>query len=297
MKSKSKKLITAIISAISLAALTLGLTACNKDGTYTALTAQADIFTELNAKTADVGILDFTMANYLLKNDSAMANNLQIADIDIGAEEYAIATRKADSGKYSVLGDKINRALVALRSTEYTQIAESYGLTDCMLDYTYSEPTGEPDYTEWNKVKNAGKIVIGFTFNAPMAIGIGTQPNATNGGFDTDLSKAVFDYINAQEGTSIAVEFKLISWVNKESEMKSGSIDCLWNGLTATPERAAMWELSIRYLSNKQAVLIRKSDADKYRDIDSIKSARIVAESGSSGEEVAMDLLGIAKED
>lgn len=80
-----KKKITVIVSIISIVfVMAFALAACNKETKpgYTALSAQADVFKELNAKTADVGIMDYTMANYLLSVDSAMAKNLTIADVE-----------------------------------------------------------------------------------------------------------------------------------------------------------------------------------------------------------------------
>ncbi len=290
MKSSLKKILCTTLAIGVVSAVTIGLVACNDDkGSYTALTAQADIFTELNASTADAGIMDFTMASYLLKTESSMANSLMIADIETEPEYYGIATRKPASG-YSFLGDQINKALFALKDTKYAEIATRYGIDDCKLNLTYTAPTGEADMTEWNKVKDANKIVIGFTLNPPMALGQGTQ---TTGGFDTDLSKAVFDYINAQNDTNIQIEFKLIQWGQKEIEMSGKTIDCLWNGVTVTPERTAMWDMSMNYLLNRQAIVIKKSNAEKYTSLDSLKNAKLVAEDGSAGEDVAKDILGI----
>ena len=93
-----KKKITVIVSIISIVfVMSFALAACNKETKpgYTALSAQADVFKELNSKTADVGIMDYTMANYLLSVDSAMAKNLTIADVEFEKEYYGIAFRKA----------------------------------------------------------------------------------------------------------------------------------------------------------------------------------------------------------
>ena len=185
-----KKKITVIVSIISIVfVMAFALAACNKETKpgYTALSAQADVFKELNAKTADVGIMDFTMANYLLNTDSAMAKKLMIADIEFEKEYYAIAFRKAENGKYNALTDLVNKTLSELK--DYKTIAETYGIDGATLDLTYTAPTGEADNTELDYIKSKGKIVIGFTLNAPMALGEGDK---TTGGFDTDLAKAVF---------------------------------------------------------------------------------------------------------
>lgn len=286
-----KKKITVIVSIISIVfVMAFALAACNKETKpgYTALSAQADVFKELNAKTADVGIMDYTMANYLLSVDSAMAKNLTIADVEFEKEYYGIAFRKAADGKYNALTDLVNKTLSELK--DYKTIAKNYGISAATLDLVYSKPTGEADNTELDYIKNKGKIVIGFTLNAPMALGSGDK---TTGGFDTDLAKAVFAKISEKVGKTIAVEFKLIDWGKKESEMEAKTIDCLWNGLTVTPARAAQWSITMNYLENKQCAVIRKADKDKYNSYDALKKARIVAEDGSAGEDAAKEILGI----
>lgn len=289
-----KKKITVIVSIISIVfVMAFALAACNKETKpgYTALSAQADVFKELNAKTADVGIMDYTMANYLLNRDSAMAKNLTIADVEFEKEYYGIAFRKAADGKYNALTDLVNQVLVELKdSKKYAEIAGEYGISAATLDLTYTAPSGEADNTELDYIKNKGKIVIGFTLNAPMALGSGDK---TTGGFDTDLAKAVFAKISEKVGKPIAVEFKLIDWGKKESEMEAKTIDCVWNGLTVTPARAAQWSITMNYLENKQCAVIRKADKDKYNSYDALKKARIVAEDGSAGEDAAKEILGI----
>lgn len=288
-----KKKITVIVSIISIVfVMAFALAACNKETKpgYTALSAQADVFKELNSKTADVGIMDYTMANYLLSVDSAMAKNLTIADVEFEKEYYGIAFRKAADGKYNALTDLVNKTLSELKEADYKTIADKYGISAATLDLVYSEPTGEADKTELDYIKNKGKIVIGFTLNAPMALGSGDK---TTGGFDTDLAKAVFAKINSDLGTNIAVEFKLIDWGKKESEMEARTIDCVWNGLTVTPARAAQWSITMNYLENKQCAVVRKADKDKYNSYDALKKARIVAEDGSAGEDAAKEILGI----
>lgn len=178
-----KKKITVIVSIISIVfVMAFALAACNKETKpgYTALSAQADVFKELNAKTADVGIMDYTMANYLLSVDSAMAKNLTIADVEFEKEYYGIAFRKAADGKYNALTDLVNQVLVELKDADYKTIAEKYGISAATLDLAYTAPTGEADNTELDYIKNKGKIVIGFTLNAPMALGSGDKRRAVS---------------------------------------------------------------------------------------------------------------------
>lgn len=74
-------------------------------------------------------------------------------------------------------------------------------------------------------------------------------------GFDIDLANAV------GEEMGMNVEFKPIDWNAKETELKAGTIDCVWNGMSITPERQENMALSNKYLNNK-IVIMAKADKD-----------------------------------
>ena len=59
----------------------------------------------------------------------------------------------------------------------------------------------------------------------------------------------------------MAVEFKPIDWNAKEIELEAGTIDCVWNGMSITPEREENMALSNKYLNNK-IVLMTLADSD-----------------------------------
>ena len=67
-------------------------------------------------------------------------------------------------------------------------------------------------------------------------------------------------------------------------ELKSKKIDAIWNGLTVTEERKENMAFSTSYVVNQQVVVIKKSNADKYKSLADLKGATICAESGSAGE-------------
>ena len=74
-------------------------------------------------------------------------------------------------------------------------------------------------------------------------------------GFDIDLATAV------AEEMGVTVEFKPIDWDAKETELKAGTIDCVWNGMSITPERQENMALSNKYLNNK-IVIMAAADSD-----------------------------------
>ncbi len=103
-------------------------------------------------------------------------------------------------------------------------------------------------------------------------------------GFDIDLARAVFEKLD------IDVEFQIITWSQKEANLESKTIDCIWNGMTITPERLDEMEISLPYLLNQQVAIIRKADASKYTDTASMANAIMTAEGGSAGESQIKDM-------
>lgn len=120
-----------------------------------------------------------------------------------------------------------------------------------------------------------GKMVIGITEYEPMNY---YDENGTLIGFDTEFAQAICAKLG------ITAEFQVIDWDMKETELKSGNIDCIWNGLTVTEDRRENMDFSTSYLTNRQCVVINSANADTYTDAASLSTALITAEGGSAGE-------------
>lgn len=123
-------------------------------------------------------------------------------------------------------------------------------------------------------ITEKGKMVIGYTVYAPMNY---TDENGEFVGFDTDLAKAVCAELGVEP------EFVEINWDTKETELAAKSIDCIWNGLTLTPEREANMACTAPYVKNAQVVVMKK-DAS-YTGTADLAGKTLVAEAGSAGEE------------
>lgn len=131
------------------------------------------------------------------------------------------------------------------------------------------------ELTDWEYIKNKGEFVVGITLYEPMNY---YDENGKLTGFDTEFAEAV------AELTGVKVKFQEIEWDQKEMELKSKKIDAIWNGLTVTEERKENMAFSTSYVVNQQVVVIKKSNADKYKSLADLKGATICAESGSAGE-------------
>ena len=131
-------------------------------------------------------------------------------------------------------------------------------------------------------VKSNGKLVIGITEFAPMDF---QKEGSTEWvGFDADLAKA----FAAELG--VEAEFVVINWDNKEFELNSKSIDCVWNGMTLTDGVKAAMETSNAYCKNAQVVVLPKDKAANYSSVEDLKDLSFAAEGGSAGEEMLTEL-------
>ncbi len=130
--------------------------------------------------------------------------------------------------------------------------------------------------SDYESIKKAGKLVIGITVYEPM--NYYESDGTTLTGFDTDFAKAVCKKLGVEP------EFQIINWDTKETTLKSGNIDCIWNGLTVSETRRENMDFTISYLINRQCVVISKANAAKFTTTASLASALVTAESGSAGE-------------
>ena len=81
--------------------------------TLIGVTAQINVLTELNAGSADIGVMDSVMAGYYInETGSNYADSLMIAEVNIAKEDeyYGIAARNGETA----LMDKINTSLAKL---------------------------------------------------------------------------------------------------------------------------------------------------------------------------------------
>ncbi len=127
-------------------------------------------------------------------------------------------------------------------------------------------------------ITDKGNLVIGYTLFAPMNF---QDENNELTGFEVEFGKAVCAKLGVE------AKFQLIDWNAKETELNAGTIDCIWNGMTITPERQATMSVSNPYMANKQVLLVKAENADKYITAEAVTGANIVAEAESAGETVA----------
>ncbi len=273
-----KKLVALVLATLLAVGCVFSLASCggeelNFGKSFSPLPSQMDVLVGLNAKSIDVGVMDSVMAGYYMSQDTTYASSLMIVeDLVLATEKYGIAARKG-----SGFAKKINQALVDLANDgTVDEIAAKYGLTSeiCIDKNAEIAELTDAEKADWNYIVGEGKFIVGYTLFAPIAY---EDNDGKLVGFDIELAKAVADALDLE------VEFKIINWNTKEAELAGKSIDCIWNGMTITPEREAEMAVSIPYMNNKQVAIIRKADKELYKTTADMAEAIIGAEDGSAG--------------
>ena len=148
-------------------------------------------------------------------------------------------------------------------------------------DDTAEDNSGDDAQTsDMENIISKGKMVVGITDYDPMNY---RDENGEWTGFDTELTIAVCEKLG------IEPEFIEISWDNKEFELDSGSIDCVWNGMTLTDGVKEAMETTTAYLVNNQVIVMDENEVGNYTDVGSMKGLTFACEAGSAGEAALME--------
>lgn len=143
-----------------------------------------------------------------------------------------------------------------------------------------SDASNKSSKTDSEKIIESGKLVVGITDFAPMDY---KDDNGNWIGFDADLANMV------AEKLGVKAEFVEIDWDNKFLELQTGSIDCIWNGMTITDEVKNNSSVTNAYAMNQQIVVTKSELAGKLKTVDDLKDLSFAVENGSAGQSVAED--------
>ncbi|NLO84217.1 MAG: amino acid ABC transporter substrate-binding protein [Clostridiales bacterium] len=97
-------------------------------------------------------------------------------------------------------------------------------------------------------------------------------------GFDIDIATAVCE--------KLGVEFiaQPIAWDSKELELASGNIDCIWNGMSITPEREESMSMTFAYLNN--AMVLYTKIGSGITTTDELAGKVVAVQNGSYAEDL-----------
>ena len=195
----------------------------------------------------------------------------RILEETLADEQYVIGFRKDDAA----LRDKIQETLCAMKKDGMLgEIAtEWFGSDTTTVSENFTGSNASDD--SWNKVKDAGKFVLGLDDSFPP---MGFRDDDNNiVGFDIDVAKEVCSRLGVE------LVLQPISWDAKEQELSTGKVDCLWNGFSYSDERNEQMCLSDSYMDNRQVVVVTEdSSIQKLADL---KDKTLAVQAGSTAVE------------
>ena len=135
---------------------------------------------------------------------------------------------------------------------------------------------------------NNNKLVCGVTIFENM-----NEQDAEGNwiGFESEFAMEVGKLLDME------VEFQIIDWSQKYSELNAGKIDCIWNGFTANSsddgvERKDLVDFSYTYMLNQQCIVVKKDNLAQYATEDALKGKTAAVEGGSAGADYAKKAVG-----
>ena len=134
-------------------------------------------------------------------------------------------------------------------------------------------------------IKAAGELVVGTSADyPPYEFHTEIDGKDTIVGFDISIAQAFADELGVElKLVDMAFESLLIS-------LQNGDFDLVMAGLTPDEERAKTVDFTDVFFHNKQIVIIRAEDADKYVTTEDMAGTTLGVQAGTIQETIAADL-------
>ena len=155
-------------------------------------------------------------------------------------------------------------------------LTATIGFAGCSSTPATSGTSQTTEDNSLQKIKDSGKFILGLdaTFK-PMGY---TDENDQIVGFDIDVA----DEVCKRMGVELVKQ--PINWETKETDLEVGKCDCIWNGMSVSPERAEKMNLSDPYMKNAM-VFVVKSDS-LVTSMDDLKTGKIAVQNGSTAQDI-----------
>ena len=143
----------------------------------------------------------------------------------------------------------VSAALAAVMALSMTACGSSNSAAETTAaDTEAAESQAEETTAEEAKTTDGGTLIVGFDQDFPPMGFVGDDGEYT--GFDLELAQEV--------AKRLGLEYKAqpIAWDSKDALLKSGEIDCIWNGFTMNG-REDEYTWSEPYLDNQQVFVVR----------------------------------------
>lgn len=135
-------------------------------------------------------------------------------------------------------------------------------------------------------VQDKGTLVVALSPEyAPFEFRTLVDGKDTIVGADIELAKEIGKELGVE------VEFSAMSFDNVLNSVQNGKVDLAISGISATEERAKVFDFSIPYYTSTNKLIINKVNSSLFTSISSLESGTIGVQKGSIQEKIANDLL------
>lgn len=183
-----------------------------------------------------------------------------VLEENLGAEDYSIGFRNGDIAFGMAVQDILDEMI---QDGTYAEISQKwFGEDLSKVDAPYLEDVEIPEGdNSLQNILDKGTMILGLDDSFPP-MGYRDENNEIVG-FDIDLATEVAKRL----GVELIVQ--PIDWNSKEMELDGGKIDCIWNGLSVTPERLEAMFMPRAYIANTQVIIVPEgSDIKTIADLE-----------------------------
>lgn len=159
-------------------------------------------------------------------------------------------------------------------------------LSGCQSKNTGSASAASKAETSVDRIKKAGKIIVGTEATFPPFESADPKDGKTIVGFDMDISQAVADKLG------VKLEIKNMKFDSLIEAVNTGMIDFTAAGMNPTDERKKVVDFSQVYFNTKQ-VLVVKDTNNSINSAADLKGKTLGAQLGTTSEKAARSLSGI----
>ncbi|NLV57721.1 MAG: amino acid ABC transporter substrate-binding protein [Clostridiales bacterium] len=125
-------------------------------------------------------------------------------------------------------------------------------------------------------ILDKGQLILGLDDSFPP-MGFRNEANEIVG-FDIDVAQEVCNRLGVE------LLKQPIDWSAKELELAAGNIDCIWNGMSITPERQESMSMTFPYLNNAIEVYV-KADSG-IATLEDLAGKKVAVQGASYAEDV-----------
>lgn len=150
--------------------------------------------------------------------------------------------------------------------------------------------SGQKEDTSLKDIQDKGTLTVAMNPEfAPFEFKTLVSGKDTIVGADVEIANAIGKELG------VKVKFSSMSFNNVLASLQSGKADIAVSGISATKERAKVYDFSESYYESVNVVIVKKSDLSKYTSTADFENASVATQKGTIQETVAKDQLKGAK--